>query len=149
METANRNGTYQMRMVPRDEIFSDWKNLFSVIGHNGPVRSLQQHSRVVVEQFRSLCSPINSQVFLVHAGRTRVMQVFACGNYSRDRHTGQIAVVVSMQNATGLVTMSRQWRTKSFQSAIQISWPISKAELDHVLVELARSQLIPIKGNSG
>ena len=149
MQTGNQNGTYQMSMVPQDEEFKEWKNLFSVVGHNSPVRALRQHSNVVLQQFRAICSPSNSSAFLVDVRPMRVMQVVACGNYSRDRATGQIAIVVSMQNQTGLVTMTRQWRTKSFQSAVRTSWPVSKQELDSVLNELSRARLIPIKQDNG
>jgi hypothetical protein len=149
IQTGSRNGTYRLTMIPDDEEFKQWKNLFAVTGHDGPVRALADHGRVVIQQFRTICSPSNTQTFLVESSNTRVMQVVACGNYSRDRAVGQIAVVVSMQNATGLVTMSRQWRTKSFQSRVQSSWPVSKLELDSVLVELSRARLIPVKKNNG
>lgn len=143
METATRNNTYQMRMVPREEAFESWENLFTVVGHNGPVRSLEQHARVVGRQFISICSPTNTQVFLVDNNPSRIMQVVACGNYSRDRNVGQIAVIVAIQNQTGLVTMTRQWRTPSFQSGIRSAWPIPKRELDGVLIDLSRARLIP------
>ena len=143
MEATTSNDIYQMRMVPRAEKFDDWENLFTVIGHNGPVRSLEQHARLVGQQFVSICSPNNTQAFLVEKSPSRIMQVVACGNYSRDRTIGQIAVVVAIQNQTGLVTMTRQWRTTSFQSAIRSAWPIPKRELDGVLIDLSRARLIP------
>ena len=143
MRTGTRGNTYQMNMVPKDEQFEAWENLFTVVGHNGPVRSLERHGRVVAQQFISICSPGNTQVFLVDKSPSRIMQVVACGNFSRDRNTGQIAVVVAIQNETGLVTMTRQWRTKSFQSRTHSTWPVPKREVDGVLIELSRARLNP------
>ena len=143
MQASTQNNTYQMRMVPREEEFDNWKSLFTVVGHDRPVRSLEQHARVVGRQFISICSPGNTQLFLVDNNPSRIMQVVACGNYSRDKSIGQIAVVVAIQNKNGLVTMTRQWRTKSFQSRIRSSWPVPKREVDGVLIELSRARLIP------
>lgn len=143
MQAATRDNTYQMRMVPRDEEFETWKNLFTVVGHDRPAGSLEQHAKIVGRQFITICSPSNTQVFLVDKSPSRIMQVVACGNYSRDRGAGQIAVVVAIQNEKGLVTLTRQWRTKAFQSRIRSSWPVPKREVDGVLIELSRARLNP------
>ena len=149
IQTGTRNGVYQLRMVPQDEAFDTWKSLFSVVGHNSPVRSLAQHGNIVVQQFRTICSPTNTSVFRVSSSPTRIIQLVACGNYSRDRSVGHMAAIVTLQNASGLVTISRQWRTGSFQSRIESDWPIEKIEIDRVLVELSRARLVPLKSDNG
>ena len=149
IKTANKNGLYQMSMVPQDEEFTDWKNLFTVSAHEKDRRAVVQQGRVVVEQFRALCSPSNSQVFRVDVRPNRLIQVVACGNYSRDRSNGQMAAIVTLRNEDGLVTLSRQWKTQAFQSRIPSSWPVPKAEMDKIIGELSRSRLVPIRKKQG
>ncbi|MEP1208323.1 MAG: hypothetical protein ABJM29_08795 [Rhizobiaceae bacterium] len=149
IRTANRDGLYQMSMVPHDEEFTGWENLFTVTAHQKDPRPVMQQGHLVMQQFQAVCSPSNMQVFKVHASPTTLVQVIACGNYSRDRSKGQMAAVVTRRNQSGLVTMTRQWRTAPFQSKIQSNWPIPKSELDGVLRELSRSKLIPSKKKQG
>ncbi|NKB52061.1 MAG: hypothetical protein GKR97_07550 [Rhizobiaceae bacterium] len=145
MKTSNNKGLYKMTMVPGDEQLADWRNLFTVVAHEKSNPSVIRHGLTVVGQFKALCSPSNMQAFKVHATPQRLIQVVACGNYSRDRATGQIAAIVTLRNKSGLVTMTRHWRTSSFQSKVVTAWPIPKTEIDNVLAELSRSKLVPIK----
>ena len=149
IKTGNKDGLYRMSMVPQDEDFKDWKNLFTVSAHEKDRRAVIQQGRVVVEQFRALCSPSNSQVFRVDVKPNRLIQVVACGNYSRDRAIGQMAAIVTLRNDDGLVTLTRQWKTPSFQSRIPSNWPVPKAEMDKIIGELSRSRLIPLKNKQG
>lgn len=149
IKTANKNGLYQMSMVPREEDFANWQNLFTVTAHQRDKRSVGQQGRQVMQQFRTICSPSNLQVFKVHASPTMLIQVVACGNFSRERSKGQMAAIVTLRNESGLVTLTRQWSTPAFQSKIPTSWPVPKNEMDGVLGELSRSKLVPLKKNQG
>jgi len=149
IRTANKSGLYQMSMVPKDEVFDSWQNLFTIVSKQNDKRSVVQHARLVMQQFRAVCSPSNLQVIRVHASPQLHIQVVACGNYSRDRSKGQMAVIVTMRNQVGLATLTRQWRTPAFQSKIQTSWPVPKNEMEGVIGELARSRLIPVKMTKG
>ena len=149
IKTGTKDGLYQMNMIPQDEDFTNWKNLFTVAAHEKDRRAVIQQGRIVVEQFRALCSPSNSQVFRVDVRPNRLIQVVACGNYSRDRSNGQMAAVVTLRNEQGLVTLTRQWKTPAFQTRIPSSWPIPKSEMDKVIGELSRSRLIPIGQKQG
>ncbi len=145
IKTSNANGSYKLSMVPDDEQLTDWRNLFTVVAYEKSDQSVTRQGLTVIQQFKALCSPSNMQAFKVHVTPQRLIQVVACGNYSRDRATGQIAAIVTLRNESGLVTLTRQWRTSSFQSKVGTGWPVPKTEIDNVLKELARSRLIPIK----
>lgn len=144
-KTANRNGIYYLDMVPKDESFKQWTNRFSVVGFDQANASLRLQSKAVVGHFRSQCSPSNMQVFGGKQAADRAMLVIACGAYSRNRGTGQMAAVLMLKNPLQSVTIMREWRGPAFQSQVASSWPVPKRELDGVLGELFRSRLLPRK----
>ena len=144
IQTANAKGLYKMSMVPQDEDFENWQNIFTVVAHENSSRGVRQTGLVVANQFRTICSPANTQIFKVDLKPHRLIQLVVCGQFSRDRAKGQMAALVTLRNPTGLVTLSRQWRSPAFQSKVTSDWPISKLEVDRVMAELAKSRLIPI-----
>jgi len=145
LTTANRKGVYYLDMVPKDESFKQWTNRFGVVGFNQPNASLQRQSNLVVQHFRSICSPSNLQVFRGRQAADRTVIVVACGSYSRQPGTGQMAAVMFLKNKTQSVTMRREWRGPAFQSKVASTWPVPKRELDGVLSELYRSRLLALK----
>jgi hypothetical protein len=147
IRSANRNGVYTMSMVPKNEDFKAWGSQFSVIALNRPRGPIQQRARRVAEHYKSVCSPSNLKMYKGDESSNRFSFVIACGNYSRQRETGQIAAVVILQNKTGAVTLSRQWQDTAFQAGLPTTWPVEKSEIENVLRELVRSKLLPIRKN--
>ena len=145
IQTSTDNGIYRMNMAPADEDFKNWSNLFSVAALNQPNAPIQKQAEDVANYYKSVCSPSNMQLFQGNQSARRFVFVIVCGNYSRQRETGQMAAVTIFQNDTVAVTLSRQWRGKAFQSAVDTNWPVSKSEVDTVLQELIRTRLLPIK----
>lgn len=149
IQTATRDGIYSMNMTPREETLDNWKSIFTITGVNRAGISIKEHAESVAAQFQSVCSPSNLKFFPGRQTPISVLFVVACGNYSRDREQGHMAAVVVLKTETTVVTISRQWRDKAFQAAIQSAWPVDKDELESVMAELAKSRLIPLrrKGN--
>ena len=129
----------------RMRVSNNGPNRFGVVGFNQPNASLQRQSNLVVQHFRSICSPSNLQVFRGRQAADRTVIVVACGSYSRQPGTGQMAAVMFLKNKTQSVTMRREWRGPAFQSKVASTWPVPKRELDGVLSELYRSRLLALK----
>lgn len=147
IQTSTKNGVYRMNMAPADENFEDWTNLFSVVALNQPNAPIQKQAEDVANYYKSICSPSNMQMFRGNQSANHFVFVIVCGNYSRQREIGQMAAVTIFQNRNVAVTLSRQWRGKAFQSAVDTNWPVKKSEVDAVLKELVRTRLVPIKSN--
>lgn len=138
---SQKGGIFSLEMVPKDEDFKKWRNLYGVVGMANFRGSTQQHANQIVSQFKTGCRPSNLSIRPGSGNSKKAVIVVACGSYAQKRDEGEIAAFVLFQNGKTSARIYREWRGKAFQAEVTSTWPVSEEEVRRVLRTMAASTL--------
>ena len=138
---TQKGNVFSLEMVPKEDDFKSWTNLYGVVGMANFRGSTQQHANLIVNQFRTGCRPSNLAVKPGSGNNTKAVIVVACGSYNQKREQGEIAAFVLFKNGNTSARIYREWRGKAFQAEVTSTWPVSEEEVRRVLRTMAASTL--------
>jgi hypothetical protein len=138
---SQKGNVFSLEMVPKEESFKDWTNLYGVVGMANFRGSNQQHAKLIVNQFKTGCRPSNLSVKPGGGNNKKAVIVVACGSYTKKRDIGEVAAFVLFRNGNTSARLYREWRGKAFQAEVPSTWPVSEEEVRRVLRTMATSTL--------
>ncbi len=139
IKRSQKGNLFSLEMVPKEEEFKSWTNLYGVVGMANFRGSNQQHANLIVNQFKAGCRPSNLAVRPGSGNNKKAVIVVACGSYTTKRDQGEIAAFVLFKNGNTSARIYREWRGKAFQAQVTSTWPVSEEEVRRVLRTMAAS----------
>ncbi|MDD9908727.1 MAG: hypothetical protein OXR62_03460 [Ahrensia sp.] len=138
-----------LEMIPREETFEDWRNLYTIIGFRDYPGDNASHARAIMRQFRDNCSPSNLMIGPLQGNPRLAMLVTACGSFARQRDMGEVAAFVLLQNGKTVARLAREWRGPAFRSEDPNQWPVSRASIQRIIQTMTRASLTtsPLTGD--
>lgn len=138
-----KGNVFRMEMVPKEETFQDWRNLYAVMGLRNYPGTISDHARQIITLFRSGCSPSNLAIRPPQGNANIALLIIACGSFSRQAGMGEVAVFVLLHRGKTAVRLYREWRGKAFRAEDRGQWPVKRKTLDHVIRTMTQARLVP------
>lgn len=132
----------RQEMVPVEETFKDWRNLYGLMGLRNYPGTNAAHAGQIVRLFRTGCSPSNINIQPLHGNERMALQVVACGSFSRQPDIGEVAVFVLLKRGTTAARLYREWRGPAFRAEDPGQWPVKRNTLRHVIMTMTGARLV-------
>lgn len=142
----NQIGNYFiLEIIPKDEEFSNWNNLYAISGELIPCRfplDLQQLATLSRDPFKKYCQKFSyTSESLSTSPHKAIIETYFCEQINGSSE-GEIAIkFIALTSNNTSINVYQEWKAKHLKIHDESTWPVGKQALDDMRQQLKSIQI--------